>query len=106
MHNKKMTLTVLLTLALCACSIKAEIQSQLDGLTTNSSITTLQATLTNAPTGSSNIVILAVTVGGTSISKYKYKIGLSASTDCTDSAGYSSETPIANNITDDLTESA
>jgi alpha-tubulin suppressor-like RCC1 family protein len=66
------------------------------------SVSTVLATLTNTPDDPSNDVILNVTVGGSGITQYKYKVGADASTDCSDSSGYSAATAIATHITDDI----
>lgn len=58
--------------------------------------------LNNAPSGRSNIPTLAVLIGGTNATHYKYKVGASAGTNCADSAGYSSELAISNPISDSV----
>ncbi|MFZ4404361.1 MAG: phage head spike fiber domain-containing protein [Pseudobdellovibrionaceae bacterium] len=60
------------------------------------------ATLTGTPTGTNNTTILAITVGGTDVANYKYKVGVSGSTDCSSSTGYSASAAIATNITHDI----
>lgn len=60
------------------------------------------ATLSGAPTGSSNVTTLNVTVGGTDVASYRYKIGASGSTDCSSSSGYSSDTAVGTPITHDI----
>lgn len=55
-------------------------------------------TLHNAPSGVSGIEKLDVTVGGTDVSHYKYKLGTNA-IDCSSSTGYSGEIPIGTEIT-------
>jgi alpha-tubulin suppressor-like RCC1 family protein len=66
------------------------------------------AVLYNAPptSSASNITVLNVSVGGTGIISYKYKVGVTGSTDCTVSAGYSAETLIATKITDNISANA
>ena len=53
------------------------------------------ATLTNAPTGTNSTVTLNVTVAGTDVTQYKYKVREGATTACSNSAGYSSVVAIA-----------
>lgn len=61
------------------------------------------ATLSGHPTGSTNVYVLNATVGGTDVVAYKYKVGPSASTDCTIATGYSaSEIPVATKITNNI----
>ena len=61
------------------------------------------ASITGQPTGTNNTTVLAVTVGGTNVVSYKYKVGLTATTVCSDSANYGNAigigTPI---ITDNI----
>ena len=57
------------------------------------------ATISGAPTGTSSSTTLAVTVGGTGVTHYKFKVGLTSSTNCSSSSGYSSETAVATQIT-------
>lgn len=61
------------------------------------------AILTGAPTGTNNTQNLNVTVGGTGVVSYQYKVGVSGSTNCTLSTGYSSDVLINQNITTDIT---
>lgn len=61
------------------------------------------AKINNAPEGISSEVILNVTINGTLLDNYKYKIGESASVDCKVSAGYSASIPAATPITNDIT---
>ena len=58
------------------------------------------ATIAGAPATSSNLTALNLTVGGAGVTAYKYKLG--ASVDCTLALGYSSEIPVATNITDSI----
>ncbi len=60
------------------------------------------ASLTNAPTGTNNIVTLDVTVGGTGVVNYKYKVGVVPTTDCTNATGYSASRAVATKITDSI----
>nr|WP_295904427.1 Calx-beta domain-containing protein [uncultured Bdellovibrio sp.] len=61
------------------------------------------ATLSGQPTGSSAKYALNIDVGGSGVVGYKYKIGPTASTDCTVATGYSaSEIAEATNITDNI----
>ncbi|MFZ4403114.1 MAG: hypothetical protein ACOYOK_03340, partial [Pseudobdellovibrionaceae bacterium] len=60
------------------------------------------ATLSGEPTGTSGITTLAITVGGTGVAAYLYKVGVAGSTDCTSSSGYSASTAVATLITDDI----
>ena len=59
------------------------------------------ATITGCPADPSNAMALNVDVGGTGVSQYRYKFGISA--DCTNTAGYSALTSVGANITDTLT---
>lgn len=64
---------------------------------------TLTATLSGTPSSPSSVTALNVTVGGSGVAQYKYKVGVTAATDCSDSAGYSASalnvsTRITNNI--------
>lgn len=58
-------------------------------------------TLHNAPSGDSGIENLDVSVGGTDVSHYKYKLGANT-IDCSSNTGYSGELPIATKITASL----
>ena len=60
------------------------------------------ASQSGAPTGTSSTTTLNVTVAGTGVTHYKYKVGVSASVDCTNSASYSAQTIVATKITDDI----
>ena len=59
------------------------------------------ATLSGLPDKISNETTLNISVGGTDISHYQYKVGV-APQDCGDSTGYSSQIPIGTLITDDI----
>ncbi|UXR63830.1 RTX toxin [Bdellovibrio bacteriovorus] len=58
---------------------------------------------TNVPASNSAATSLDVTVGGTNVVAYKYKLGTAATTDCLAATSYSAETDISANITADLT---
>jgi hypothetical protein len=60
------------------------------------------ATISGTPTGTNNATTLAITVAGTDVTHYQYKVGLSGSIDCTAAAGYSAEAAISTNITNDI----
>ncbi|MGE9746245.1 Calx-beta domain-containing protein [Bdellovibrio bacteriovorus] len=60
------------------------------------------AVLGGRPANPSNVEDLDVTVSGTNVTHYRYKVGAQSSTDCTVSAGYSAETAVGSKITDDL----
>ncbi len=60
------------------------------------------ATASNVPASNNSTNTLDATVGGTNVVSYKYKLGTSATTDCTVATGYGSETAISSNITADL----
>ncbi len=62
----------------------------------------ITSTLTTTPASVSSLTTLAATVGGSGIVTYKYKVGLSGSTDCTSASGYSSAIPVGTLITDDI----
>ncbi len=62
-------------------------------------------TLSNAPSGFSNVSNLNVGVTGTGSVSYKYKLIIGAGT-CADGSGYSSVIPIASPITDDISAAA
>lgn len=58
------------------------------------------ASFTGTPTPSINeIETLAVTVGGTDVTHYRYKVGVAATTDCTTSTGYVAEVAVGTPIT-------
>ena len=61
------------------------------------------ATLSGAPSGTSGVTTLAVTVAGTDVTHYKHKTV--TGTTCT-ATGYGSETAIATSITDDISSLA
>lgn len=71
-------------------------------LPTAPSTTYPSATLGSLPDPESSLSTLAITVGGTDVVAYKYKVGTSATTLCSDSTGYGAETSIATNITNTL----
>lgn len=58
--------------------------------------------LSGTPTGRSQINPLNVTVNGSDLVGYKYKVGATSATVCTESAGYGSEVTIGSNITASL----
>ena len=59
--------------------------------------------LTNEPAALSNTKILNIGVGGLGVTHYMHKVGVATSINCSDTTGYSAETAISQNITDDLT---
>lgn len=61
------------------------------------------ATISGAPTGTSRTGVVDITIAGTGVQYYKYKIGISASTDCSSSSGYSADVDAATHITDNIT---
>jgi|GEM_PF-3153770 len=64
------------------------------------------ATATGSPTGTSAKYVLNIDVGGTDVVTYKYKLGLTASTDCSNSVNYSGEISASVNITDNISSTA
>lgn len=62
----------------------------------------LTAVLAGAPSSASNATGLSVSVSGTGVSVYQYKVGLEPSVDCSVASGYSSDFPIASAISDDI----
>lgn len=60
------------------------------------------ATLTGIPNSPSGSQFLDLTVGGTQVTHYQYKVGLSSTINCTSSVGYSLEFPISSRITDNI----
>ncbi len=62
------------------------------------------ASITGEPVGTNNTTVLAVTVAGTSVTQFKYKVGLTASTTCSDSTSYIGPTALgtAPHITDNI----
>lgn len=60
------------------------------------------AVLSGAPGTFSNATDLNVTVGGSNVNEYFYKVGDSGSIDCSDASGYSSAINISTKITDAL----
>ena len=89
---KSLTVTILDT---AGNSSQASVNVQLD-----SSVPT--ATLTGTPNANSNATALNVTVGGSNVAQYVYKVGNLATTDCANAAGYSAAVAIATKITDAL----
>jgi len=61
-----------------------------------------EATITGEPIGNNNISIVTVNVAGAEVSHYKYKVGTDATTNCALTTGYSDETPVINEITEDI----
>lgn len=61
----------------------------------------ISAVLDNVPTGTNNLQSLNVTVSGSNVANYKYKI--SASSNCDEQTGYSNSISIAQPISDSLT---
>lgn len=60
------------------------------------------AVLGSKPSHPSHVDDLDITVSGTNVTHYKYKIGLLGNTDCAVNAGYSPEFPISTKITDNI----
>ncbi len=60
------------------------------------------AALSNVPDLYSNLTTLNVSITGSDVVSYKYKLGSASSTDCSSSASYSSIISISTNITDNL----
>jgi hypothetical protein len=60
------------------------------------------ATLSGTPTATNNTTALNITVAGTDVIAYQYKVGVTGSTDCTSATGYSGDTLISQNITSSL----
>jgi hypothetical protein len=56
------------------------------------------ATLSGVPASPSNATSVNITVAGAGVTAYRYKIGTSGSTDCTNASGYSAETAVASAI--------
>jgi formylglycine-generating enzyme required for sulfatase activity len=61
------------------------------------------AILTNTPSNPSNATALNITVGGTNVDFYRYKVGPSLSTFCNVNVGYISDTASSIHILDNLT---
>ncbi|WP_347358004.1 Calx-beta domain-containing protein [Bdellovibrio sp.] len=60
------------------------------------------AVLGGKPGNPSNVDDLNITVAGTNVTHYKYKVGTQSSTDCTVTSGYSAELPVSTAVTDSL----
>ena len=60
------------------------------------------AVLGGKPGNPSNVDDLNITVSGTNVTHYKYKVGSQASTDCSVTSGYSAELPVSTAVTDSL----
>ncbi|WP_373999350.1 Calx-beta domain-containing protein [Bdellovibrio bacteriovorus] len=60
------------------------------------------AVLGGRPANPSNVEDLDITVSGTNVTHYRYKIGPQSTTDCSVSTGYSSEVAVSSKITDNL----
>ncbi len=71
---------------------------------TKSAVVTPVATLTGAPSGESAVSDISVTVGGTSIVSYRYKLGLASAIDCSNSVSYSGLIPISSPIQRSVSE--
>lgn len=56
------------------------------------------ATLSGVPASPSNATSVNITVAGTGVTAYRYKLGATGSTDCTNASGYSAETAVASAI--------
>ncbi len=62
--------------------------------------------ISGQPSGTSTTTVLNVTVAGTDVVTYAYKLGATSSTVCSSSSGYSSAIAVATPITDSLTSLA
>ncbi len=60
------------------------------------------AVLSSVPTGSSSTTSLNIAVSGTGVATYRYKVGVSGSTDCSSMTGYSSAIAVGTAIQDDI----
>ena len=60
------------------------------------------ATITGQPAGVNNITALNVDIAGTDVLNYQYKVGSTATTDCSNSTGYSAAIAVSANITDNI----
>lgn len=58
--------------------------------------------LSSLPSNPSNLTTLAISVGGTDIQSYKYKLGSSVNTDCSVANGYGAETAASSNISENI----
>lgn len=76
------------------------VQSSPTSATWTRDITPPTATQTGAPSGVSSTTGLDITVGGTDVVSYQYKLGPTSTTDCTSSTGYSANRPVSTHITD------
>ena len=71
--------------------------------TTSASTTSITATTSGVPSGTSSSISLSVTVGGTGVVSYFYKIGATATTNCSVASGYSSTAAlVAQKISDNI----
>lgn len=61
------------------------------------------AKISNFPEGISSTTALNITVSGTNVDGYKFKVGDTPSTNCKVSTGYSASTPVGTPITTDIT---
>lgn len=66
------------------------------------STSSIAATLSGTPVNPSKTTSLNVAVSGNGVASYKYKVGASASTDCTSATGYSASVGTSTNITNDI----
>ncbi|MBV29891.1 MAG: hypothetical protein CL504_04555 [Actinobacteria bacterium] len=64
------------------------------------------ASLSGQPSSTSNVTTLSATVAGSTVTHYKYKLGLTTSTDCAATIGYSNETTIGTPISDNISSLA
>jgi len=64
------------------------------------------AALAGQPSGTTLATALAITVSGTDVVSYKYKVGVTAATTCSDQSNYGAKADVASLITDDISSLA
>ena len=60
------------------------------------------ATISDAPTVTNSVTVLDITIAGTGVSHYKYKLRESADAACSVAAGYSAEIAVGTKISDSI----
>lgn len=91
-----------LVAALVGCTKAAPQLEQLGLASKTTTIPEPFVIFSGAPSGSSNLSSLNIGIAGANVGKYRYKIGLSASTNCSDPSGYSADLAITTPITDSM----
>lgn len=99
--SKLLWLLIFILLNQTACYMSVSIESTHKN-SQSPQLSNVTIILTGTPDTLSNAKLLNISVGGTNVSAYQYKVGSDASTDCHSSVGYSLENSTALPITDTL----